>query len=282
MTARFPLHPAGVELGVSVDFPWDESAGGASDETALVLEKSSALATHLSLRWRPRTRAEAEARDHFPACDDLLAGVAARFETRALHHAAESRWVAEAYRRGELLEMTNALVERYGFAWVTEDVSLWPIQGKPEAARPNPNQEALWAGARHARVVRAGLDAPLVLDGPSFADGDDPARAFEFFGALAEEADVAVSMDASGFFAVDDIEKLPLGRCFEIRVTNDAEIEALERVARHCPNLRAIVYQASSALPLQTERTLSLLARLRDAIESRRLFDRFEVVEARI
>src|SRR5262249_512356 len=152
----------------------------------------------------------ADAQDYFPAYDDLFVRTGARFATRSLRHAAQSRRVIDAYRRGELLEVTNALVDRYGFSWVTEDVGLWPIAGpsgtlRPSAAedravqKPSLNHESLMAAVRHARVVRAALEAPLLLDFPSFATlgaGIGAIHAFDFFRALADEADVAVSFDA--------------------------------------------------------------------------------------
>jgi hypothetical protein len=276
MAARLPLHPAGIELGVLIDLPRDDGPGFA------LLERSAAHAAQLSLRWQPRTGVLAEARDYFPAFDDLFAKIGERFPRRALHHPARTPRAIEAYRRGELLEVTNALVDRYGFGWVTEDAALWPIQGKPDGA--SSNQEGLRAAARHARVVRAGLEAPLVLDGPSLAESDEETDPFEFFRALADEADVAVSIDAAKIVAhqarressdvdsVDELEKLPLARCFEIRLSGTgSELECAEHLAGLCPNVRAIVYDVpAAAASARAERTLSALARLRDTIESRR------------
>jgi hypothetical protein len=271
------------------------------------------LAGHLSLCWQPRSGAHAEARDYFPAYDELFARIGERFATRALHHPAPSYRAAEAYRLGELLEVTNALVDRYGFGWVTEDAALWPIRGKPpnDDGGPSLTHEELRAAARHARVVRAGLEAPLVLDFPSFAAtaGDEEAtRVYDFFRALADEADVAVSIDTGKILAnqarcertdvdsADALEKLPLGRCFEIRVSArdavcdarndrsfDAEVELVERLVGLCPNVRAIVCEVpTGAAESRTDRTLSVLARLRDAIDARRLFSGPLDFEARI
>jgi uncharacterized protein len=283
MAARLPLHPAGIELGVALDLPWDVE----SRDVIALLDETSAYAAHLSLGWQPGPRPHVEARDSFPAYDDFFAHVGARFSSRSLHHSARSRGAIEAYREGELLEVTNALVDRYGFAWVTEDAGLWPIQPDvPDAdALASFSHDALWGAARHARVLRAGLEAPLVLDFPR-------TRAYDFFRALADEADVDVSLDTATILAdhprgrgtdsFEDIERLPLARCFELRVSAraadsaegsfDAELECIERLVGLCPNLRVIVYEAASGAELRAEGTVSALLRLRDAIESRGLF----------
>ncbi len=215
MAPRFPLGPAKVELGVGLDLQWDQDPGlvkdplrgdVVSERVVALLEEHAANAMHVSVCWQPRRRTHVEARDYFPAYDDLFAKVGARFSSRALRHTALSRRAVEAYRRGELLEVTNALVERYGFSWVSEDVGLWPIQGKPpNATGPRLDQDGLWAAIRHARVVRAGLEVPLLVDFPGFATSnaahEGPMHAYDFFRAVAEEADVAAAFDTAKLLA---------------------------------------------------------------------------------
>src|SRR5262245_29209355 len=245
MAARFPRGPTTVELGVGVDLQWDHDAGlvkdpirgdVVSDGVVALLEKQAASASHLSVGWQPRRRTHVEARDYFPAYDELFGRVGNRFVSRALRHTALSRRAVEAYRRGELLEVTNALVDRYNFGWVSEDVGLWPIQGKPPTATgPRLNQEGLWAAIRHARVVRAGLEVPLLVDFPGFANNagahEGPIHAYDFFRTVVEDADVAATFDTAKFLSYQwqrgrrgsemftELEKLPLSRCFEIHVS---------------------------------------------------------------
>ncbi len=173
--------------------------------------------------------------------------------------------------------MTNALVERYGFGWVSEDLGLWPIGGKPpQPVGPRLNQEGLWAAIRHARVVRAALEVPLLVDFPSFATTaavhEGPIHAYDFFREVADEADVAVAFDTAkllsyqwerglrGSDLFDELDKLPLERCFEIHVSGrdaksgrgfqgpgdelfDGQVALLERLVALCPNVRVIGYE---------------------------------------
>jgi len=311
MGARFPLRPLRVELGVGLDLQWGHDPGllkdpirgdVVSDGVVAWLEEQALTATHLSVFWQPRRRAHVEAKDYFAAYDDLFARVGNRFATRAIHHTALSRRAVEAYRRGELLEVTNALVDRYGFVWVSEDVGLWPIQGKPpNATGPRLNKEGLWAAIRHARVVRAGLEVPLLVDFPAFANNagahEGPIHAYDFFRAIVEDADVAATFDTAKFLSYQwqrgkrrqemftELEKLPLSRCFEIHVSGrdansgrsfegpadllfDAQLEMLDRLVPLCPNVRVVAYDgllfdARSGLATAT---MSRFARLRQVV----------------
>jgi hypothetical protein len=285
MAARFPVRPSGVELGVGLDLSWGQDPGlirdpvrgdVVTDGVVSLLERQAAMSTHLSVSWQPRRRVHVEARDYLPAYDDLFARIGHLFATRALQHSAVSRRAVEAYRRGELLEVTNILVDRYHFGWVSEDVGLWPIQGKPpHPIGPRLNQEGLWVAIRHAKVVRAGLEVPLLVDFPGFATTagahEAPIHAYDFFCSVAEEADVAVAIDTAKLLAyqwqrnrrgddlLGELDKLPLARCFEIHVSaregksgrifegtadvlSEAQMEMLKLLAPSCPNVRLITY----------------------------------------
>jgi hypothetical protein len=187
---------------------------------------------------------------------------------------------------------------------VSEDVGLWPIQGKPpNATGPRLNQEGLWAAIRHARVVRAGLEVPLLVDFPGFATSpgvhEGPIHAYDFFRSVAEEADVAVAFDTAKLLAYQwerdrrgadlfgELEKLPLSRCFEIQVSGrdgrsgrsfggpsealfEAQLGMLERLAPLCPNVRVIAYEGPLLDPTGevANATIEGFARLREAVAS--------------
>ena len=81
MAARFPIGPTKVELGFGLDLPWDQDPGlvkdpirgdVVSDRVIELLEDKAASASHLSICWQPRRRTHVEARDYFPAYDDLF------------------------------------------------------------------------------------------------------------------------------------------------------------------------------------------------------------------
>jgi len=313
MAVRFPVLPARLELGVGLDLSWGQEPGlvkdpvrgdVVSDVVVSLLEEQASICSHLAVFWQPRRRAHVEARDYFPAYDDLFARVGSLFATRALYHSAPSRSAVEAYRRGELLELTNALVERYGFGWVSEDLGLWPIQGKPpQTMGPRFNQEGLWAAIRHARVMRAGLEVPLLVDFPSFATTaaahEAPIHAYAFLRQVADEADIGVALDTAKLISYQwergrrgadlfgELDELPLARCFEIHVSGrdaksgrgfqgpgdelfDAQVALLERLVPLCPNVRVVGYRGplfdvgGDAVKL----TLSGLARLRQVLTS--------------
>jgi len=274
--------------------------------------------SHLSVSWQPRRRVHVEARDYFTAYDDLFARVGDRFATRALRHSAISRRAIEAYRRGELLEVTNTLVDRYHFEWVSEDLGLWPIQGKPPyPTGPRLNQEGLWVAIRHAKVVRAGLEVPLLVDFPGFATSagahEAPIHAYDFFRSVADEADVAVAIDTAkllsyqwqrnkrGSDLIGEVDKLPLARCFEIHVSAreaksgrvfegtgemlwESQLDMLKRMAPLCPNVRLITYDGPLADSGADARGIarSELARLREVVSSWATGGGLRAVEARV
>jgi uncharacterized protein (UPF0276 family) len=285
--ARFPAGLRASGLGVGLDLPWGRDPGMmydpirgeiVSDKVVRFLDRHAEHFGHLFVSWQPKDRSKLDARDYFAAYDDLFARVGDRFAVRALHHTALNLGSLEPYRRDELLAMTNELIRRYRLAWVNEDLGLWSMHGKPlpYPLAPFLTPEGLEASIANTREVSSRLEAPLLLEFPGFSDGVaffvGRVHAYDFFRVVAEEADVAVTLDTGHLLSyqwllgkrdgglLEDVDRLPLDRCFEIHLSGceireerffdlhhgillDAQLALLDRLLERCPNVRAITYE---------------------------------------
>jgi uncharacterized protein len=285
--APFPIASGGARLGVGMDLSWGHEAGWTfdpergdrvADRVQSYLERHAAAFSHLFVSWQPRDRARLDARAYFPAYDDLFDRVGALYPVRALHHTALNLGAIEPYDRAELFAFTNALVERYKFAWINEDLGLWSIHGKPlpYPLPPYLTREGLRAAIESTRLCMRELAAPLLVEFPGFSDDAfvvGSMHAYDFFRALADEADVAVTLDTGHLLTYQwllgkrgedlfgDLDRLPLARCFEIHLSGCAVSEEGDLLDLHhgvllkeqldlcaillarCPNARAVTYE---------------------------------------
>lgn len=273
-----------MHAGVGLDLQWGsgfvarDDGDRASDDVVAFLLSHAAHFHHLFVSWQPKSRARLDARDYFAAFDDLFGRLGTHYPVRALHHTALNLGAMEPYARGAILDLTCALVERYGFAWVNEDVGLWSLHGKPlpYPLPPYLTTAGLRAAIQNAREVQAALAVPLSVEFPGFSHGMSPVvgrmHAYDFFRVLADEADVQVTLDTGHLLSyqwmrglrgedlLSELERLPLGRCFEIHLSGCAveegafhdrhdgillpdQLELLQRLARLCPNARACTYE---------------------------------------
>ncbi len=282
----FPANPPAVGLGVGLDLPWggtgfdrEAARGGDLAPAALAyLIKMADAFTHLFVSWQPLDRGALKPEAYYPAFDRLFDALGARYPVRALHHTALNLGSLERYDRSPLLALTNALVARYDFQWVNEDLGLWSLNGKslPYPLPPYFTEAGLKAAIANVALVQSRLRVPLLVEFPGFSDGMAVCvgrmHAFDFFNRLAVETDAAVTLDTGHLLSYqwlrgkrenelfEDLERLPLSRCFEIHlsgceITNgrfhdrhhgvllDAQISLLKRLLPVCPNLRAITYE---------------------------------------
>ena len=184
----------------------------------------------------------------------------------------------EDYDRGALLELSNALISRYGFQWVNEDLGLWSLNGRPLPYPMPPflTDAGLAASISSTREVQEGLDVPLLVEFPGFSEGNSLLighwHAYDYFRCVAEETQSPVTLDLGHLLSYQwmqgkrgedlysELERLPLEHCFEIHLSGcailsgrfldvhhgillDEQIELLKRIAPLCPNLRAITYE---------------------------------------
>lgn len=269
-----------MRAGVGLDLQWGGGFVGdrASDDVIAFLLAQAEHFHHLFVSWQPRGRQRLDARDYFPAFDDLFERLGPHYPVRALHHTALNLGAIEPYERGALLDLTCALVERYRFAWVNEDVGLWSVHGKPlpYPLPPYLTTAGLQAAIRNARAVQAALPVPLLVEFPGFSWGMSPVigrmHAYDFCRVLAEEADVAVTLDTGHLLSyqwlrgrrgedlLSELERLPLARCFEIHLSGcevegeafhdrhhgillPEQLELLRRLTERCPRARACTYE---------------------------------------
>jgi uncharacterized protein len=273
-------------LGVGMDLPWDGRSGFAHDPergdvlarpVRAFLRTSAAGWSHAFFSWQPRDRAPPLVADYVNAWDDLV-GVLPPDLPRALHHTALNLAALAPYRRGELLELTSALCERYALRWVNEDVGLWSLAGRPlpYPLPPVLDGNGLRATIANVRECQRALPVPLVLEFPGFARGVSlvlgDMHAYDFFRVLAEATEAPVTLDVGhllswqwwrgrrGEALFEELERLPLAHCFELHLSGceivngrfvdahhgqllDEQLTLLMRLLPVCPNLRAVTYE---------------------------------------
>jgi uncharacterized protein (UPF0276 family) len=273
-------------LGVGLDLPWGAPIGWSSDPRRgdVVADRVVRfLSTHerdfsyLFVSWQPKSRARLDARDYFPAYDDLFARVP-RFRARALHQTSFNLGAIERYERGAIVDLTNALIERYGLAWVNEDLGLWSIHGRPlpYPLPPYLTARGLQAAIDNTAEVQATLAAPLLVEFPGFTEGASFSighlHAYDFFRRVVEDTGSPATLDVGHLLSYQwlrgrrgpalyqELERLPLSSCFEIHLSGcqvvddcfidfhhgvlmDEQLRMLELLLPLCPNLRAITYE---------------------------------------
>jgi uncharacterized protein (UPF0276 family) len=271
---------------VGLDLPWGAPAGFGfdpargdvvADRVARFLGRHAGDFSHLFVSWQPRSRSRLDPREYFPAYDDLFARTP-RFAARALHHTAFNLGALEPYDRGGVADFTAALVERYGFAWVNEDLGLWSIHGRPlpYPLPPYLTAAGLRAAVRNTAEVQARLTVPLLVEFPGFADGTSlvlgTMHAYDFFRRVVEDTGSPATLDVGhllsyqwlrgrrGEALFDDLDRLPLDHCFEIHLSGcavaegrfldlhhgvllDEQLDLLARLLPRCPRLRAVTYE---------------------------------------
>jgi uncharacterized protein (UPF0276 family) len=262
-----------------VGFTSDPDRGGrVAPRVRSFFESFGAGLSHAFFSWQPRDRARIRLLEYAPAWDDLMAALPPDLP-RALHQTSlDLASLGGDYRRGEIFDFTNALCERYRIAWINEDVGFWSLAGKP---LPYPLPPLLDAGGlaacvRNVRACQRALVTPLLIEFPGFAAGVSlvlgDIDAYDFFRTLADETGAGVTLDLGhllswrwwqghrGARLFDDLDRLPLGACFEIHLSGcaiagerfvdahhgvllDEQLTLLDRLLPLCPRLRAITFE---------------------------------------
>lgn len=281
----WPQLPFARGFGAGLDLRYGDPFGfehvpGRGDVLAERMRRFLALHEHeLDYRfysWQPKDRGLLDPEDYYPVWDGLFAG---RRGCVGLHHTALNlASIDERPDRGRLLDFTNALIERYDLRWVNEDVGIWSIDGKlmPYPLPPILSLEGLASTTRQLREVAGRLAAPLIAEFPGFSEGTNfvlgALDAYDYFRELILEADVACALDTGhllsyrflrgfrGEALYDELERLPLERCFEIHLSGcqlidgrfmdvhhgvllEEQLELLGRLLPRCPMLRAVAYE---------------------------------------
>ncbi len=293
-------------LGVGLDLSWgvpigfrrDPARGDRVEERVVrFLAQHAGAFAYLFVSWQPRDRNRPVAEDYFAAYDDLFARAPA-FSALGLHQTALNLGALERYDRAPFIELTNALVERYGMCWVNEDVGVWSIHGHPLTypLPPYLNAQGLRAAVRNTREVQARLRVPLLLEFPGFSDESisiGRLHAYDFFRELVEDTSALATLDLGhllsyqwcrgrrGDALYEELERLPTDRCVEMHLSGcevvddrlldfhhgllmPEQFELLSRLLPHCPNLRVVTYEdpkfdAGGALLERTRASFSAL-----------------------
>jgi len=273
-------------LGVGLDLRYGDPHGFVDDggQDRLAPRVRRFLADHASrlgytfFSFQPRDRALLDARDYVPVWDRLFGDVP-RLPAVGLHHTMLNLGTIDDHvDRGRVIDVTNALIERYDLRWVNEDVGIWAIDGKllPYPLPPILTADGLDAAVRHIDEVQRALSAPLVLEFPGFSEGASftvgDLDAYDFFRALAERTGAPVTLDTGhllswrwqrghrGAALYDELDRLPLASCFELHLSGcqvidgrfsdvhhgvlvREQLELLEALLARCPNARAVTYE---------------------------------------
>jgi uncharacterized protein len=273
-------------MGIGLDLPWGAPAGfrrdptsgdGVSEPVARFLEAHAASIGCFFASWQPKNRNRLEASEYFDAYDDLFSRVPPGL-VRTLHQTTFNLGAMEAYDRGAILDLTNALAERYGLAWINEDLGLWSIHGRPlpYPLPPYLTDEGLRAAVRNTAAVQNQLVVPLLVEFPGFSGETSLVvgniHAYDFFRAVVEETGSPATLDVGHLLSyqwllgrrgdglLDDLDRLPTASCVEIHLSGaeiadgrfrdlhhgvlvDEQFRLLERLLPLCPNLGVVTYE---------------------------------------
>ena len=263
-------------LGVGLDLPWTAPygivGGQVSPRTLAFLEREGHRFAQAFVSWQPPDRGVprlADVEGPFQAFFDRLPHA-----RRTLHQTALNL-AGTGYDRGPLIDFTNALVERFGFAWVNEDLGCWTVGGwsLPYPQAPWLTEDAVRHCSAVCREVDAALNAPLVVEFPGFEvvpPGD--LDAYTFFRQVVERSGCAATLDTGhlltwrwlqghrGEALLDGLDALPLEHVIELHCagvveTGDRLIDAhhgvlsplqlalVERLIDRCPALQVVTYE---------------------------------------
>jgi uncharacterized protein (UPF0276 family) len=281
---RFPTI-ARPGLGVGMDLPWGSPFGlvrdpvhgdGPSPRTRAYLDNAQNW-THFFASWQPRSRSRLDPRDYFEAFDAVF-GLLEPGCVRALHQTGFNLASAGPYDRGAVVDFTNVLIERYGLAWVNEDLGIWSMGGcqMPYPLPPYPTDAGLDTAIANTRFVQGRLAAPLLIEFPGYSEAttilEGPWHAYDFFRELIEQTGSPATLDTGHLLSYqwlqgkrgpdlyDELDRLPLDACFEIHLSGcqivgdkfvdahhgvllDEQLRLLELLLQRCPNVRAITYE---------------------------------------
>lgn len=284
-TVRFPAIDKTLGLGVGLDMQWGTPTGlqllpeeCVSPLTTRFLQNYQNDFNYYFFSFQPKNRSLAKPEDYFPGFDSIVENWPA-YSTRALHHTQLNLATLEKRQdKVGLAKFTNALIKRYGFSWVNEDLGLWNIGGKilPYPLPPFLTDAGLTACIENTRAFQELLDVPLVIEFPGFSEGLSVVlgnlNAFSFFRTVAEETASPVTLDTGHLLAyqwmrgrrgaqlLEGLEDLPLDHCFEIHLSGckiigerfldlhhgvllEEQLLVLDYLLKHCPNVKAVTYE---------------------------------------
>jgi uncharacterized protein len=280
-----PTKPFG--LGLGIDMPWGSNTGfnRLPDESGhLITARAKRFFStygqsfsYAFLAFQPKGRSSLRPEDYFAAYDEFF-GHFPDHRARVFHHTLLNLGTAETYDRTSIYSFTNALAERYGFAWIVEDLGLWSLRGKtvPFPLPPFMTRLGLRACVKNILEAKANISVPISIEFPGFTEGTNfhvgCLDAFSYFAELANECGVHVTIDIGHILSyqwllgkrqedmLDQLELLPLDRCIEMHLSGceivngkfrdlhhgillNEQISMLEYLLPRCRQLLGVTYE---------------------------------------
>jgi uncharacterized protein (UPF0276 family) len=269
-------------FGIGFDLPWRAEGVGFRPATEtpsaqLVSYLKRETYDYLMFSYQPRGCTALDPRSYQGAYDRLVANIPPGLPL-ALHHTLLNLGATGDYDRKAIYDFTNALHERFGFAWVNEDIGVWSHRGVP---MPYPLPPLLIAENIGRTVdtlieARESLKPALHVEFPGFSADltviVGRADAYDWFRPVVEGANVAATLDIGHLLSYrwmlgcrgerlyDGLERLPLQLCQEIHLSGcevtderfhdlhhgilmDEQLELLDRLIDLCPNLVGVTYE---------------------------------------
>ncbi len=292
-------------FGIGFDLPWRNEGVGFRPTTEMISPQLATYLQHerynyLMFSYQPRGCTALDPKTYQRAYDKLIKIIPPGTPV-ALHHTLLNLGATRNYDRRAIYSFTNALHDRYKFAWVNEDIGIWSHNGVP---MPYPLPPLLLSESI-GRIVdslidaKESLDPPLHLEFPGFSANltvfVGRMDAYDWFREVVERADVAATLDVGhllsyrwmagyrGAELYDGLERLPLRHCQEIHLSGceitddqfhdlhhgillDEQLELLDRLIDRCPNLVGVTYEDPSLdnagrLPAAANRNVDRLRR---------------------
>ncbi|MFF8478592.1 DUF692 family multinuclear iron-containing protein [Streptomyces sp. NPDC015414] len=271
-------------LGLGMDLVWGErigfdktGSGRPTDQVAAFLRHNAAAYDYMFVAFQPIDYGPLAPERYFPAYDRLFELFGPE-RPRAFHHTLLNTGSPERYRREEIADFTNALVERYGFRWVIEDLGIWSLAGR---SLPYPMPPVLTAEGLEHCVTGVGdwvgrLRAPLSVEFPGFTEGGSflvgDLDAFTFYDTVIRETGALATIDIGHILAYqwlmgrtgprmfEGLDALPLDHCHEVHLSGcqivegrfrdlhhgvllDEQLALLEHLLPQMPNLTGVTYE---------------------------------------
>jgi uncharacterized protein len=272
-------------LGVGLDMPWGarvgftgegRTRGKVTDPVRRFMQREMVGFAYSFFSFQPRDFGALEASRYFDAYDDFCALAGDR--PRVFHHTRLNIGCPDRFHKAEVATFTNALIDRYRFSWIVEDLGIWIFRGK---ALPYPLPPLLTVAGRercieHATEWRNLISAPISIEFPGFSEGGTfflgAEHAFDYYTAVVRAADMLATIDIGHILSylwikgvhgkniIGELSRLPLERCIEFHLSGcqiangkfrdlhhgillDEQLELLEMLIPLCPNLVGITYE---------------------------------------
>ncbi|MEU2165074.1 DUF692 family multinuclear iron-containing protein [Streptomyces sp. NPDC019208] len=271
-------------LGLGMDLVWGErigfektGEGRPTDRVAAFLQRHAQDYDYMFVAFQPIDYGPLEPERYFPAYDRLFE-LFGPGRARAFHHTMLNTGSPEEYEKEAVAEFTNALIERYGFRWVIEDLGIWSLGGRslPYPMPPVLTTEGLRRCVGHVGEWVRRLDAPLSVEFPGFTEGGSflvgTLDAFAFFDTVIRETGALATLDVGHVLAYqwlmgrtgkrmfEGLEALPLDRCHEVHLSGcqivdgrfrdlhhgvllDEQLALLEHLLPMMPRLTGVTYE---------------------------------------